>query len=297
MKILLTGTNGFLGQHLVALLLQKTAHYITATGKGINRLAFLTDERLQYHSLDITDAVAVNSFFKQEEPDIIIHAAAITQVDYCEKNKTICWNTNVTATRFLIDAAKNCNARFIYVSTDFVFDGEKGNYAETDNTGPVNYYGSSKLTAEHAVLESGLDNTIVRTCLVYGNLLNGNRSNIISWVKKSLEQQQKIKVVNDQYRTPTYINDLAMGIMLVLEKEATGIFHISGKEILTPFDMATATADFLSLDKSLIEKTDASSFIEPAKRPAKTGFVITKAEKELGFGPVSFAEGLTRMFA
>jgi dTDP-4-dehydrorhamnose reductase len=295
MKILVTGANGLLGQHLVKLLLEQTNDTIIATGKGESRLPFTAANRLHYFSLDIRDAVTATDFYLKQRPDIIVHAAALTQVDEGELNKVRCWDTNVTATRFLIEAAKQFNPYFIFVSTDFVFDGEKGNYTEEAIAEPVNYYGSSKRAAEKAVLESGLHSAIVRTCLVYGNILQGNRSNIISWVKDNLQQGKKIKVVTDQWRTPTYVTDLAKGILLLIEKRATGIFHISGEELMTPYDIATAVAAHLQLNASLIEKADAATFTQPAKRPAKTGFIIDKAKKELGYQPVSFMEGLRSM--
>lgn len=295
MLILVTGANGLVGQHLIKQLLLETDHTVAATGKGSCRLPVLQNKRLQYHELDITDAVNASRFYREQRPDIIIHTAAISQADECETGKVKCRDTNVTATRLLIEAAKEINARFIFLSTDFVFDGEKGSYSENELTGPVNYYGSSKLQAEKLILQSGLKAAIVRTCLVYGNAPNGGRKNMISWVKENLEQNKNIKVVNDQWRTPTYIDDLVTGILLLVEKKATGIYHISGEELMTPYDMAMATAAHLSLDSSLIEKVDASIFTQTARRPARTGFNITKAKKELGFCPISFKEALKRM--
>lgn len=295
MKILVTGANGLLGQHLVRMLIETAAYEIIATGRGISRIPFVVDERYQYLSLDITNGMEVATFIELNQPDIIIHTAAITQVDECETNPVSCWNTNVTATRFLISAAESTGARFIYISTDFVFDGLSGPYKETDIAEPVNYYGSSKLAAEKAVKESKLNWCIVRTVLVYGNILVGNRSNIVSWVKENLAAGKIIKVVSDQWRTPTYVGDLAKGILLAVEKNATGIFHISGAEMLSPFDMADATAEYLGLNKALIEKVDASVFIQPAIRPAKTGFIIDKARQQLGYEPIEFADGLKMM--
>lgn len=296
MTILVTGANGFVGQYLVKLLVDATEYNIIATGIGSSRLP-LSNVRLQYHSLDITNGVAATEFYLKCKPDAVIHAAALTKPDYCELNKTRCWDANVTATRFLLDAVKKTNCYCIYLSTDFVFDGQKGMYIETDTTEPVNYYGSSKLAAEKAVIESGINFAIARTCLVYGNALQGSRSNIITWVKENLLQGKKIKVVNDQLRTPTYAEDFAKGILLMLEKKANGIFHISGEETMTPYDMAIATADYLQLDKTLIEKVDASVFTEPATRPLKTGFKIDKAKTILGYKPVSFSEGLNKMLS
>jgi dTDP-4-dehydrorhamnose reductase len=295
MKILITGSNGLLAQHLIKLLIETTGHTIIATGRGASRLPFEVSDLFDYFSLDITDGIAVNDFMLSHEPEVIIHAAAMTQPDECEQNEIACWNVNVTATRFLLDAAQKINARFIYISTDFVFDGVDGPYKETDTPGPVNYYGSSKLAAEKSVMQSRLQWAIVRTVLVYGNILVGNRSNVISWVRENLLNGKAIKVVSDQQRTPTYVEDLAKGILLVIEKNATGIYHISGEEQMSPYDMAIATADYLQLDKSLMTKVNAATFTQPAQRPLKTGFIIDKAKKELGYQPTNFKDALKKM--
>jgi dTDP-4-dehydrorhamnose reductase len=297
MKILVTGANGLLGQHLIELLLSQTDWQVIGTGKGLCRLPLLQNERFSYHPLDITDGVAAFNFYLSAKPNIIIHAAAKTQVDDCELNPIQCWDTNVTATRFLVEASKKFRPFFIFVSTDFVFDGNAGLYSENDSPSPVNYYGSSKVAGEKEVLQSGLEAAVVRTCLVYGHTHDGSRSNIISWVKNNLLQCKQIKVVNDQWRTPTLVQDLAKGILLVAQKRATGIFHISGNEMLTPYDMAMATAVYYNLDATLIKEVTAATFTQPAQRPAKTGFDITKAQAQLDYQPHSFAEGLKMMDA
>ncbi|MEP6676246.1 MAG: SDR family oxidoreductase [Ferruginibacter sp.] len=296
MKILVTGANGLLGQHLVKSLLEKTVHHIIATGKGSSRIPFIENERYTYCALDITDGIAVNNFLLDCRPDIVVHAAAMTQVDECEVHPVECWNLNVTATRFLIDACKEIKSFFIFISTDFVFDGDKGMYDETAITAPANYYGSSKVAAEKAVEASGLDFAIARTCLVYGSVLSGNRSNIISWVKENLAAQKPIRVVSDQWRTPTYVEDLANGIILIIEKKAKGIYHLSGEEVMTPYNMAVAVAQYCKLDKQFLSETNAINFTQPAKRPVRTGFIIDKAKKELSFAPVKFAEALQKIF-
>jgi dTDP-4-dehydrorhamnose reductase len=230
-------------------------------------------------------------------PDVVIHAGAITQVDYCEEHEQEAFKVNQDGTCAVVVKCEQLKSFLIFVSTDFVFDGIKGNYTEDDKCGIgiVNWYGQTKWMAENLVKQSETPWAIVRTCLVYGNVLQGNRSNIISWVKENLQQGKKIKVVSDQWRTPTYVEDLAKGILLMIEKKAAGIYHISGEEVMTPYDMAIATADYLQLDKTLIEKVDATVFKQPAKRPAKTGFNITKAKNELGYQPISFKEGLEKM--
>jgi dTDP-4-dehydrorhamnose reductase len=181
------------------------------------------------------------------------------------------------------------------MSTDFVFDGKSGPYREEDPTGPVNYYGCSKRVAEKAVMDSGLHWAIVRTVLVYGQSPTVQRFNLLTWVRDKLQAGERIKVVGDQFRTPTYAGDLARGIRLVMEKDQSGIFHISGDAFMTPYDMAVATARALNLDETLIDRVDASTFTQPAKRPPRTGFVIDKARQLLGYEPLSFREGLLRM--
>ena len=294
-KILLTGANGLLGQQLIGLLLKQTDALIVATGKGDNRTPYTNDARFSYYSLDITDGVVANAFYEEQAPNIIIHTAAMTNVDECEENKVACWNVNVTATRFLIDAAKKFRPYIIFLSTDFVFDGLNGPYTEDDMVGPVNYYGSSKVAGEKAIEESGLAGAIVRTCLVYGNSFGGQRHTMISRVKDNLKENKKIQIVADQYRTPTFVEDLAQGIVLLAQKKLNGIFNISGKEFLTPYDMAIKIAENFNLDTSLIEKVNSSTFTQPALRPFKTGFIIDKAESQLGYSPLSFAEALKKL--
>jgi dTDP-4-dehydrorhamnose reductase len=169
-------------------------------------------------------------------------------------------------------------------------------YREDDVPGPVNYYGRTKLEAEEAVKEYEHDWTIVRTVLVYGKNHSGH-NNLLKIVKEKLEKGEEYKVFDDQVRTPTYVEDLAKGIVSVIEKRATGIFHLSGKDILTPYQMAIKTAEHLKIDSSVIKKATVASFSQPAKRPLKTGFVIDKARKELGYEPGSFEEGLNKTFS
>lgn len=295
MKILLTGANGLLGQVLVKKLLEKN-YTVQATGKGPSRLIVAALNNYNYSELDITDGPAVENFIVQEKPSLIIHAAAMTHVDQCELNKQECYNVNVTSTRFLIDSAKLVKARFLFVSTDFIFDGENGPYKEDDVPAPVNYYGSTKLVAEKAVMESGLHWAIARTILVYGVAPTTGRTNIVSWVKQSLESGTPIKMVTDQFRTPTFVHDLANGIVLMVEKNAEGIYHLSGEERMTPYEMAIQTARFFGLDEKLISESSSAVISQPATRPPRTGFIITKAKKDLGFKPTSFMNGLREIF-
>lgn len=290
MKVLITGSNGLLGQYLVRLLSRQPGYEVIATGRGPNRLR--QQEGYTYESVNLANESAARGIVERTQPDAIIHCGAMTQADDCERSKDSCWMVNVTATRYLVQAAEKAGAFFLFLSTDFVFDGLGGPYSEDDPVNPVNYYGASKVAAERVVRQSKVPWAIARTVLVYGVADDPRRTNILTWVKSNLEQKKKLKVVVDQWRTPTLVQDLAEGCKLIIDKRAEGVFHLSGKDMLTPYDMAVQVAEYFKLDTSLFEKVDASSFRQPAKRPAKTGFVIEKAERELGYAPHSFEEGL-----
>ena len=289
MKILITGANGLLGQKLVKLYESDDQVSVIATGKGSNRNL---PGSYHYEQLDVTSSEEVAKVISQHRPDVVINTAAMTHVDQCELDPVTCEKLNVDAVKNIIEACRATDSFIIQLSTDFIFDGESGPYKEEDLPNPQSKYAESKLVSEKLLASSGLKHAIVRTMLVYGIVHDMSRSNIILWVKKSLEDRKAIKVVNDQWRTPTLAEDLAKGCALIAQKKAEGVWHISGKDLLTPHDMAIVTADFFELDKSLIEEVDGSIFTQPAKRPAKTGFILDKARNQLGYEPVNFTEGL-----
>ena len=291
-KILITGSNGLLGQKLVELLVQQGNVEIIATARGENRLPFKDGYRFQ--SMDITNRDEVLRVVAEHTPDAVIHTAAMTNVDQCETEKETCWQQNVHAVEYIVEACKISDIFLVHLSTDFIFDGAAGPYDETAEANPVSFYGWSKLAAEKLVIHSNIRWAIARTVLVYGIAHDMSRTNIILWVKKSLEDGKAIQVVTDQWRTPTLAEDLAKGCSLLAEKEAEGIYNISGKDFLTPYEMAQMTANYFGLDASLISKADSSNFKQTAKRPARTGFILDKAVA-LGYAPLSFQEGIAHL--
>ncbi len=289
-KILITGSNGLLGQKLVELLLSAKDIQIIATARGENRLPF--HDGYEYQSMDITNREQVQEVVANTKPNVIIHTAAMTNVDQCESEKAVCWAQNVSSVEYLIEACSKIDCFLLHVSTDFIFDGTSGPYKEDAEANPISFYGWSKYAAEKLVIHSNIRWGIARTVLVYGIAHDMSRTNIILWVKKSLEDGKNIKVVTDQWRTPTLAEDLAKGCALIAQQEAEGVFNISGKDFLTPYEMAIMTADFFKLDKSLISQADSTTFSQPAKRPPRTGFDLSKSREVLGYEPVSFTEGI-----
>lgn len=289
MKILVTGSNGLLGQKLTRLIGEHPEHALIATARGKSVLPI---DRGEFELLDITNADEVNRVIAETRPDVVINTAAMTNVDQCELNQEECWKANVDSVKNIIAACEQYKIRLVHVSTDFIFDGTHGPLDENEKAAPVNYYGESKLAAEQLVIKSNLHWSILRTVLVYGITRDMSRSNIVLWVKNSLEQGKSIQVVNDQWRTPTLAEDLAIGCYLAAVKQVQGIYNISGKDFISPYDIAIQTAEYFGLDKSLINKTDSTQFKQPARRPLTTGFIIDKARKDLGYEPRSFKEGI-----
>lgn len=296
-KILITGTNGLLGQKLLDLYLSEKKHRIIAASRGADR--YKANEGYVYVDLEITDRKSIEAALSKHKPDVVIHGAAMTNVDACEQDPERCQASNVDSVRSICDtlnvlkeADKDYDPHLIHVSTDFIFDGLNGPYKEEDEAKPVSIYGRSKLDAEKIVMNSGLDWAILRTILLYGVVEDMSRSNIVLWAKGALEQKKQINVVTDQFRTPTLAEDLATACKLAEEKRAKGIYHISGDELMSIIELVKKVARHFKLDESLITPVSSTTLSQPAKRPPKTGFIIEKAKRELGYHPHSFSEGL-----
>lgn len=289
-KILLTGSNGLLGQKLMDLYLTIDDIELIATARGENR--YPRKEGYTYVTLDITNETEVQTVIKEHTPHCIINTAAMTNVDSCETDKEGCDKLNVDAVAYLVAAANEVDAHFIHLSTDFIFDGKKGPYKEDDEPNPLSYYGHSKLLAENMVSQYCNKWSIARTVLVYGVVHDMSRSNIVLWAKGALEKGQPINVVADQFRSPTLAEDLAKGCQLIESKQAEGIFNISGKDQMSILEIVERVADYFELDKSIINVISSESLNQAAKRPPLTGFDLSKSRRVLGYSPHSFEEGI-----
>jgi dTDP-4-dehydrorhamnose reductase len=291
MKVLVTGSNGLLGQKLTDLYRQRRDVELIATAKGKDRYA--RKEGYVYEEMDITSRQNVEAVIREHQPQVVINTAAMTNVDACETDHDGCDALNVSAVQYLADACNAVAAHFIHISTDFIFDGSHGPLDESEKPAPLSYYGHSKLKGEEIVKLHSMSWAILRTVLVYGVVSDMSRSNVVLWVKGNLEQGKKINVVDDQFRTPTLAEDLAMACMHAADKRATGIYHVSGPDYMNIYELAGIVADHWGLDRTLISRASSAGISQPAKRPPVTGFIIAKAKRELGYEPRSIREGLS----
>lgn len=289
-RILITGSNGMLGQALMQVLSDQKPKSLLGVGHGADRG---TQQGYRYESVDLTDHVALMELLWKEKPTVIINAAAMTQVDDCEDAHQQCLAINTEAVRTLVSYCQESSAYLLQISTDFVFDGEgeKGIYNEEDAINPVNFYGVSKARAEEVIAHSGIRAGVLRTILVYGKPINPSRSNVVLWVLDSLRQQKPIQVINDQFRMPTSAHSLASACVRCVQNEAKGVFHFSSNELLSVYEIAQTIGDVFGLDTSLITPTDSSTLNQRAKRPPKTGFNLSKIEA-LGVPTTSFKQEL-----
>ena len=292
-KIIVTGSNGLLGQKVTALSIQDPEIELIATSIGPNRHNL--KDGYTYEELDVLDLDRLNELVEIYQPDSIIHTAAMTNVDACEAERAKCYALNVQSVKNLVDVCGRRDIQLVHLSTDFIFDGENGPYTEEAEPNPLSYYGETKLESELILKNSSCRWAILRTIIVYGVVNDMSRSNIVLWAKGALEKGEPIHVVNDQWRMPTLAEDLAACCLLAVKKNASGVFNVSGKDLMSILEIVERVADHYGLNKSLIKAISAESLNQAAKRPKKTGFILDKAIVELGYSPHSFEEGMAFM--
>lgn len=289
-RVLVTGSNGLLGQKLTALYAATEGIEYFATSKGENR--FPLKKGYHYLPMDIENEQEVSEIMRDVRPDCVIHTAALTQVDDCETERDRCDLLNVEAVKWLCASASQWRSHFIHLSTDFIFDGKNGPYKEGDEANPLSYYGLSKLKAEEVVKSCNTSWAIVRTILVYGVVADMSRSNVVIWALNALKDQKPIQVVDDQFRMPTLAEDLAMGCRLIEKQRAEGVFHISGKDYLSIYDLVLQVAEVSGFDPKNVGRANSSNFSQPAQRPPKTGFILDKSMSVLDYKPHAFKAGV-----
>jgi len=287
---LITGSNGLLGQKLVNLCSKLNNFEVHAISRGVNRNE--STKNYSYYNVDLTNPERVTELINDIKPQFIVNCAAMTNVDVCEKENEKCHQINVEAVETLVNCSKENNIHLIHISTDFIFDGKNGPYKEYDKPNPINYYGLSKLKSEEIIIRSDIKHTILRTILVFGKVDNMSTNNIVLFVKDALENGRELTMVDDQYRMPTFVDDLAQACLSAIERHVYGVFHISSNELLSIYEMAIQIADVFNLDKTLIKRISTAQLNQTAKRPSKTGFNLEKSQKFLNFPLQSFENRL-----
>ncbi len=271
--ILVTGASGLLGHKLTSMLLEKGYKVI---GLYYSHEIPLNSNNLIKVKLDLRDRVRLEDLILKTKPDVIVHAAAYTDVDGCEVNRLDAWTINVEATRSIVRAARITKSYLLYISTDYVFDGERGFYREDDAPAPINYYGLTKLIAEELVRVSDLLYTIVRPSAIYG--IGVGKKNFAVFVAETLAKGGKVKALVDQYVSPTLNTLLARSLVEVIEMRPMGTLHIAG-ERMSRYDFAIKIALILNLPVENIEKAKLNEFNWKARRPRDSSLDTSRARR------------------
>ena len=287
LKLLITGASGLYGSKLAKMAVERNFEVYSCD----------VQESLvcgNFVKFDVSNKEQVAEAFKRVKPDVVIHAATLTDVDKCELNKEFAWKINVEGTKNIVESARNAGSFLMYISTDYVFNGEKGMYTEQDKPDPINHYGLTKLKAEELV--KALDEYfIARPSVIYGSTPALGKVNFALWLIETLRKGERVKIVTDQWNTPTLNASLAEMTLEAAERRLTGTFHMCGATRVSRFEFAQLIAETFGLDKSLIDPVLSSQFSWPAKRPMDSSLDTTKAQQTLKNKPLEIHEALKRL--
>lgn len=293
LKVLITGSNGLLGQKLVKYFQNNNIQFL-ATAKSENKLSFCQNEN--FDQLDITNVVQVGEVIEKFGPTHIINAAAMTNVDACEDFEEDCYNINTKGVANILGEIEGTEIHLIQISTDFIFDGKKHLYTEEDTANPLSNYGKSKWEAEELLFESGYPYfSILRTSILYGVGEALNKGNIFSWAMGELRQGNQLNIVDDQFRTPTYVEDLVQACAKVIELKEYGVYNVAGEGVLPMNEYIILVAKYLKVDPAMINAITSKKLNQKAQRPQSSGLDITKAKEELSYVPTDFIESLSKI--
>jgi len=286
-SVLITGANGLLGQKLC----RNFSSCFKVIAVDLHPQNFISPPNLFYESLDLTDREALRSRIRRHRPRVVINAAAYTDVDGCEIDKTKAWAVNVEGVRNLVEVCGEHKIKIVQLSTDYIFNGKEGPYSEDDPPDPVNFYGETKLESERVIKQGGIDFLIVRTNVLYG-FGRQVKKNFLLWLLEKLSAHQKIKIVTDQFNNPTLADNLSLCILEMVRKNIGGIFHIGGAEYLSRYDFALKVARNFDLNPEDISPARTRALNQKAKRPYRGGLKIDKAKKVLKTKLLNVEEGL-----
>jgi len=286
-RLLITGINGMLGQNLVK---EYSKDYMIS-GIDLNPGIYPTHSDIRVTQLDLNDSTAVNQHIMQVHPHALIHTAAYTNVDRAEAEREVAFAVNAAVPALLADLCLELDIPMIHISTDYVFDGQKGPYAESDPCHPHGSYAESKYAGEKAVLDSGAKVIVVRPNVMYGHGVD-LKSSFVDWLVKELRGNNPVNIVDDQYNNPTYARRLSQVIRKLLERDAWGIWHFGSKEVISRYSFALKIADNFGLPSELINAISTGDLNQRAPRPMRSGLICEKVKRELGINILSIGEEL-----
>jgi len=287
LKLLVTGAGGLYGSKLAELAVARNFEVYSC---DVQELPVYGN----FVKFDVSNQAVVDEAFEHIKPDVVVHAASLTDVDKCELNKELAWKINVEGTRNIVESANSAGSFLIYISTDYVFNGEKGSYKESDKPDPINYYGLTKLKAEELV-KGEAEYFIARPSVIYGSTPAAGKVNFALWLIDTMRKGERVKIVTDQWNTPTLNTNLAEMTMEVVERRLTGTFHLCGATRVSRFQFAEYVAEAFGLDKSLVDPVLSSQFKWPAKRPMDSSLDTSKAQQTLQNKPLEMSEALKRL--
>ena len=287
MRLFITGGSGLLGSKIATIALNKgykpySGYYKHKAVSGIPI------------KLDITKKNAVQELFERIKPEVVIHAAALSNVDKCEKDRDLARKVNIDGTRYITEASEQNNAFLVYVSTDYVFSGEKGMYKETDEPTPINHYGLTKLEAEKIVMASTTKWCIARPSVIYGSTPAARKINFALWVINQLKNKKAIKIITDQWVSPTLNTNLAEMILEIIEEKLTGIYHLAGATPINRYKFAKLIAETFELDEAGVCPSRSNEMNWLAKRPKNTSLNVEKASNILDNKPLKIKEAIKK---
>lgn len=295
MRILVIGGGGQLGTKIVEQAKDRFETYATY----LTRKPSLNESNL--FQLDKTNREDVSTLFRKLKPEVAVDTAALHNVDYCETHKNEAKSANVEGTRNVAEACRDHDARMIFISTDYVFDGIKGNYAENDDANPVNYYGVTKLEGERAVARICSNHLIARPSVIYGYVSSAQREsssgkplNFAIWLAQKMKNNESVKIVNDQYSSPTLADNLAEVLLELADSDKTGVYHVAGKTRLSRYEFAVRIAQKLNFDQKLISHIETNQLKQVARRPMDSSLKVEKIERDLGLRMLAIDEALNR---
>jgi len=281
MRLFVTGGSGLLGYRIAELAIERG--YDVYSGYCHNKPEY--GEPVKF---DLTDVDSIINAMNEVKPDVVIHSAALTDVDRCEVEKELAYKVNAEGTKTVAELARKLNSFMVYISTDYVFDGERGMYKEDDETNPVNYYGYTKLLGEKHC--QGF--CIARTCVIYGAKPASGKVNFALWLIDKLKNGENVKIITDQYITPTLNTNLAKMLLEIAERRIGGIFHLAGATRVSRYEFAREIAKVFGLDESLISPSRMDELSWIAKRPRDSSLDVSKAMEKLKNKPYDLRKAL-----